>query len=125
MSPRQSQEPQPVATARRASGPAEPSFLRRAVPLALALVSQGVVQTFGSFEEVPLTRRGGEAGGDPAIEQVLPMGPAASQVAIKQLGTNGGGFFNANSAALAESTRQSLSYWYSSRLLLSGSIPSG
>ena len=32
------------------------------------------------------------------IEQVIPMGPVASQIAIKQLGTNGGGFFNVNSA---------------------------
>jgi K+-transporting ATPase ATPase A chain len=32
------------------------------------------------------------------VDQVLPMGPAASQIAIKQLGTNGGGFFNVNSA---------------------------
>jgi K+-transporting ATPase ATPase A chain len=57
--------------------------------LALALVSQGVVQTFSSDQKVPLV-----AGG----EQVLALGPAASQVAIKQLGTNGGGFFNVNSA---------------------------
>ena len=39
-----------------------------------------------------------DADGRPVAEQVLAMGPAASQVAIKQLGTNGGGFFNANSA---------------------------
>ena len=39
-----------------------------------------------------------DADGKPVTEQVLPMGPAASQIAIKQLGTNGGGFFNANSA---------------------------
>jgi potassium-transporting ATPase potassium-binding subunit len=53
--------------------------------LALTLVGQGVVQTF-----------------DPAVKtisgQVIALGPAASQIAIKQLGTNGGGFFNVNSA---------------------------
>ncbi len=57
--------------------------------LALVLVSQGVVQTFSSYRSVQPTEGG---------EQVLALGPAASQVAIKQLGTNGGGFFNVNSA---------------------------
>jgi K+-transporting ATPase ATPase A chain len=66
--------------------------------LALALVSQGVVQTLRPSAHValvePLAGPGGAAIGD----QTLALGPAASQVAIKQLGTNGGGFFNANSA---------------------------
>ncbi len=53
--------------------------------LALVLVWQGVVQTFGPYVE---TLSG----------QVIAVGPAASQIAIKQLGTNGGGFFNVNSA---------------------------
>lgn len=53
---------------------------------AALLVSQGVVQNFDAYVPVENSR------------QVLPMGPAASQVAIKQLGTNGGGFFNTNSA---------------------------
>jgi potassium-transporting ATPase potassium-binding subunit len=57
--------------------------------LALALVSQGVVQNFNAPTEA--TTLTGET-------QVLPQGPAASQIAIKQLGTNGGGFFNVNSA---------------------------
>ena len=56
---------------------------------ALILVSQGVVQNFNANQTV--TTLAGEM-------QVLPQGPAASQIAIKQLGTNGGGFFNANSA---------------------------
>jgi K+-transporting ATPase ATPase A chain len=56
---------------------------------ALLLVSQGVVQTFTG--SVTLTSLGG-------FEQVLALGPVASQIAIKQLGTNGGGFFNVNSA---------------------------
>ncbi|MFN8433749.1 MAG: potassium-transporting ATPase subunit KdpA [Anaerolineales bacterium] len=61
--------------------------------LALALVSQGVVQTFSEYQTVSLIQpsAGNEA-------QLIAVGPAASQIAIKQLGTNGGGFFNANSA---------------------------
>jgi len=86
--------------------------------LAVALVSQGVVQTFGAYETASLTQpvrydkpvmdANGQSVldelGKPqtesatATEQVLAVGPAASQVAIKQLGTNGGGFFNVNSA---------------------------
>ena len=58
--------------------------------LALALVSQGVVQTFSEYKTVN--------GLQVSAEQNLPLGPAASQIAIKQLGTNGGGFFNVNSA---------------------------
>jgi len=63
--------------------------------LALALVSQGVVQTFEPYREVALVDP--TAGGDLPTRRIA-LGPAASQVAIKQLGTNGGGFFNANSA---------------------------
>jgi K+-transporting ATPase ATPase A chain len=86
--------------------------------LALALVSQGVVQTFTPYAKAELVQavdyeqpRLG-ADGQPlkdekdqpvmekltTQEQTIAVGPAASQVAIKQLGTNGGGFFNANSA---------------------------
>jgi potassium-transporting ATPase potassium-binding subunit len=57
--------------------------------LALVLVQQGVIQNFAHYV-VATTVEG--------ARQVLAMGPAASQIAIKQLGTNGGGFFNANSA---------------------------
>ena len=64
--------------------------------LAIVLVSQGVVQSFASYRTVdllePLTTT------ETVTEQTLPLGPAASQVAIKQLGTNGGGFFNVNSS---------------------------
>ena len=57
--------------------------------LAVLLMSQGVIQTFaGPVHAVTLEGK----------DQVIPLGPAASQIAIKQLGTNGGGFFNANSA---------------------------
>jgi K+-transporting ATPase ATPase A chain len=86
--------------------------------LAVLLVSQGVVQNFDSYQEAtllqPLTIEEAkkDADGKPVMDaegkpvtqkkeitkQTLPMGPAASQIAIKQLGTNGGGFFNANGA---------------------------
>ena len=86
--------------------------------LALLLVSQGVVQTFSPYQTAqllqpttydkplnddqgkPLLGAGRQAPDrDRALtEQIIAVGPAASQVAIKQLGTNGGGFFNANSA---------------------------
>lgn len=57
--------------------------------LAIFLVWQGVPQTF--LEYATATTLGG-------TDQVVPLGPAASQIAIKQLGTNGGGFFGVNSA---------------------------
>ena len=66
--------------------------------LALALVSQGVVQTFRPYVHVGLLDSQAATAGGQASEQVLALGPAASQIAIKQLGTNGGGFFGANSA---------------------------
>src|SRR4029079_19224999 len=86
--------------------------------LALAQTSQGVVQTFSAYRTAPLlqptsvTTPVKDADGNevldaqgqpktettPVTEQTLPMGPASSQIAIKQLGTNGGGFFNVNSA---------------------------
>jgi K+-transporting ATPase ATPase A chain len=89
-----------------------------AVVLAVALASQGVVQNFSAYKDVttlepvtyqqPKVDAAGEplkdASGNPVLEtlttqqQTLPMGPMASQEAIKELGTNGGGFVNANSA---------------------------
>lgn len=66
--------------------------------LALALVSQGVVQTLAPSQTVPLLQPPSAAGSEQVGAQILAVGPAASQVAIKQLGTNGGGFFGANSA---------------------------
>jgi K+-transporting ATPase ATPase A chain len=93
-------------------------LLPLAFVLALTLVSQGVVQNFEPYRNVPLvepttaseTQKDTEgntlkdaAGKEitketQVTEQTLPFGPAASQIAIKQLGTNGGGFFNTNSA---------------------------
>ncbi len=66
--------------------------------LALALVSQGVVQTLRPYQTVALLQPTMDANGASVTQQVLAVGPAASQIAIKQLGTNGGGFFNVNSA---------------------------
>ncbi len=86
--------------------------------LAVALVSQGVVQTFAAHQNAQLVQaveyeqpKNGadgqplkDAKGQPVMEKVIAkdqtiaVGPAASQIAIKQLGTNGGGFFNVNSA---------------------------
>jgi K+-transporting ATPase ATPase A chain len=86
--------------------------------LAVALVGQGVAQSFGTYRNVSLIQPLGydqavvDDAGMPVIgpdgkpvttpvritEQTIPLGPAASQIAIKQLGTNGGGFFNTNSA---------------------------
>jgi K+-transporting ATPase ATPase A chain len=64
-------------------------LLPLAIVLSLLLVSQGVIQNFDSYRQITTVE---------GAEQILAMGPAASQIAIKQLGTNGGGFFNANSA---------------------------
>ena len=93
-------------------------LLPLAVLLALVLVSQGVIQNFDAYKDAttvekltyqnPKTDGAGnpikDAAGNPVTEtaitqtQTLPMGPIASQESIKELGTNGGGFFNANSA---------------------------
>jgi K+-transporting ATPase ATPase A chain len=66
--------------------------------IALLLVSQGVVQAFAGPVSVPLLDPFRDSSGSMVTTQTIPLGPAASQVAIKMLGTNGGGFFNANSA---------------------------
>ena len=70
--------------------------------LSILLMSQGVVQSFSAYREVqlldPQTVTAADSTTQIVTTQVVPLGPAASQIAIKQLGTNGGGFFNANSA---------------------------
>jgi K+-transporting ATPase ATPase A chain len=76
------------------------------LPLSLLLagvfVTQGVVQTFAPYKTVDLVQQPLEFEQEgkklSTTEQTLALGPAASQIAIKQLGTNGGGFFNVNSA---------------------------
>lgn len=64
-------------------------LLPLSILFAIVLVGQGVVQNFNSYETAQTLQ---------GTRQILPMGPAASQIAIKQLGTNGGGFFNANAS---------------------------
>ncbi len=64
-------------------------FLPISILTAIFLVSQGVVQNFSPYEAIKTLE---------GKDQLIGLGPAASQVAIKQLGSNGGGFFNANSA---------------------------
>lgn len=64
-------------------------LLPLSIVLAVVLVGEGVIQNFHSYLTAHTIQ---------GAEQVIPMGPAASQIAIKQLGTNGGGFFNANSS---------------------------
>ncbi|MCO5295795.1 MAG: potassium-transporting ATPase subunit KdpA [Fimbriimonadaceae bacterium] len=68
------------------------------VVFSLVFVSQGVVQSFHQYERATLVQATKDADGNAVVEQTIALGPAASQVAIKQLGTNGGGFFNVNSA---------------------------
>jgi K+-transporting ATPase ATPase A chain len=73
---------------------------------ALLLVSQGVVQNFKPYttatlvepQQIETETEDGIIATDTRTEQILSQGPAASQIMIKQLGTNGGGFFNVNSA---------------------------
>jgi K+-transporting ATPase ATPase A chain len=69
-------------------------LLPLSIILTLVFVSQGAVQTFSHYVKATTLQ---------GTEQVIPLGPAASQSVIKQLGTNGGGFFNANAAHPFES----------------------
>ncbi|HEY1922075.1 MAG TPA: potassium-transporting ATPase subunit KdpA [Tepidisphaeraceae bacterium] len=64
---------------------------------ALFLVSQGVIQNFNPYTTINAVDQTG-ATAPQAIQQTIAQGPVASQIAIKMLGTNGGGFFNANAA---------------------------
>lgn len=73
-------------------------LLPLALLLALLLVSQGVVQTFLPEQTAVLRDPTTNTDGQAVSVQTIALGPAASQIAIKQLGTNGGGFFNVNSA---------------------------
>ena len=73
-------------------------LLPMAVVFALVLLGQGVVQTLGPNPVARLLAPITGANGRPILDQIIAVGPVASQEAIKILGTNGGGFFNANSA---------------------------
>jgi potassium-transporting ATPase potassium-binding subunit len=73
-------------------------LLPLSIVVALVFVSQGVVQTFSPAHHVALLQATRDASGNAVTDQVLAVGPVASQEAIKQLGTNGGGFFNVNAA---------------------------
>ena len=104
---------------------------------ALLLVSQGVIQNFSDYKTVPLVQsetydkpkmdaKGNpikDAKGNPVTESAtakevtIPMGPVASQEVIKELGTNGGGFFNANSAHPYENPTP-LSHYFEILLIL-------
>ncbi|MGD9636399.1 MAG: potassium-transporting ATPase subunit KdpA, partial [Pirellulales bacterium] len=73
-------------------------LLPLSIVLAIVLVSQGVIQNFSPYATVNVLQPTTAADGSAVSTQTLALGPAASQIAIKQLGTNGGGFFNVNSA---------------------------
>ena len=73
-------------------------LLPLSIVFAVILLSQGVVQTFHDTQQATLLQATTDSNGAAVTSQSISVGPAASQMAIKQLGTNGGGFFNANSA---------------------------
>jgi potassium-transporting ATPase potassium-binding subunit len=77
-------------------------FLPLSTLLALLFVQQGVIQNFAQYVTVHTLE---------GTKQLLAMGPVASQEAIKQLGTNGGGFFNANSAHPFENPTPWSNFW--------------
>jgi K+-transporting ATPase ATPase A chain len=77
-------------------------FLPLSALLALLFVQQGVIQNFAHYVSVTTVE---------GAKQLLAMGPVASQEAIKQLGTNGGGFFNANSAHPFENPTPWTNFW--------------
>lgn len=64
-------------------------LLPLSIILSVALMNEGVIQTLSPYEKIQTIE---------GKNQTIPLGPVASQIAIKQLGTNGGGYFNANSA---------------------------
>lgn len=73
-------------------------LLPLSIVVTIGIASQGVIQNFSAYEETQLLEPVTMEDGTVIDKQVIPMGPAASQIAIKQLGTNGGGFFGVNSA---------------------------
>jgi len=73
-------------------------LLPLSIIFALVLVSQGVPQTFNASAKAQLVQALKDSNGKLITQQDIALGPVASQIAIKQLGTNGGGYYNANSA---------------------------
>jgi K+-transporting ATPase ATPase A chain len=69
-----------------------------ALVLAIVLMSQGVVQTLSKYKTADLLQSTQDASGQTITQQIIAVGPVASQEAIEMLGTNGGGFFNTNAA---------------------------
>ena len=88
-------------------------FLPASLVFALLLVQQGAIQNFAHYVTVTTVE---------GAKQVLAMGPVASQEAIKQLGTNGGGFFNANSAHPFENPTPWTNFWQMFTIFL---VPAG
>jgi len=96
----------------------------------LVLVSQGVIQNFKPYQKARLvepqqvTTAGayGKTANQTVTEQVIPQGPVASQEVIKEFGTNGGGFFNANSSHPFENPTPFTNFF---ELILIFAIPSG
>ncbi|MGE5760452.1 MAG: potassium-transporting ATPase subunit KdpA [Gemmatimonadota bacterium] len=88
-------------------------FLPASALLALLFVQQGVIQNLAHYVTVTTVE---------GAKQVLAMGPVASQEAIKQLGTNGGGFFNANSAHPFENPTPWTNFWQMLAIFI---IPAG
>jgi len=88
-------------------------FLPASLVFALLLVQQGAIQNFAHYVTVTTVE---------GAKQVLAMGPVASQEAIKQIGTNGGGFFNANSAHPFENPTPWTNFWQMFTIFL---VPAG
>ncbi len=98
-------------------------LLPLSIVLAVILISQGVVQTLHGSVSAQLVQPAADAAGKAISAQTIALGPAASQVAIKQLGTNGGGFFNVNSShPLENPTPISNFFELLSILVISGAV---
>ena len=87
-------------------------LLPLSILLSVALIAEGTVQTFSANTTVTTLE---------GAQQTIPLGPAASQIAIKQLGTNGGGFFNVNSAHPLENPTPFTNFLEMLSILLIGS----
>src|ERR1017187_2600574 len=95
-------------------------LLPLSVVFTLVLVWQGIPQTFKPSVTVPLVQATVDSNKKAVTDQTIAFGPVASQVAIKQLGTNGGGYFNANSAHPYENPNPFSNFMEMEALLLIG-----